>query len=47
MATAAFSVCVALQFKRVILVGQDLAYEGNITHAGGQVSGLRNLAEGI
>lgn len=28
VATAAFSVCVALQFKRVILVGQDLAYEG-------------------
>lgn len=47
VATAAFSVCVALQFKRVILVGQDLAYEGNITHAGGQVSGVRNEADGI
>ena len=28
-------------------MGQDLAYEGNITHAGGQVSKVRNEADGI
>ena len=47
VATAAFSVCVALEFKRVVLVGQDLAYQGNITHAGGEFSGVLNEKEGI
>lgn len=35
VATAAFSVCIAMGFKRIIMVGQDLAFSGNITHAGG------------
>ena len=35
VATAAFSACVKLGFKRIVLVGQDLAYDGDLTHAGG------------
>jgi len=35
VATAAFSSCVKLGFKRIALVGQDLAYDGDLTHAGG------------
>lgn len=34
VATAAFSVARTLGAKRIILVGQDLAYNGNATHAG-------------
>lgn len=35
VATAAFSACIQLGFKRIILVGQDLAYEGESSHAYG------------
>lgn len=35
VATAAFSACVNMGFKRIVLVGQDLAYDGDLTHAGG------------
>lgn len=35
VATVAFSACVYLGFKTIILVGQDLAYSGKHTHAGG------------
>lgn len=35
VATAAFAVCYELQIKTVILIGQDLAYLGETTHAGG------------
>lgn len=35
VATTAFAACVKLGFKRIVLVGQDLAYDGEITHAGG------------
>lgn len=35
VATAAFNVCLTLKFKRIVLIGQDLAYSGNSTHAGG------------
>ncbi len=35
VATGAFSICDTLKFKRIILVGQDLAYLGESTHAGG------------
>lgn len=34
VATAAFWIAKTLQSKRIILVGQDLAYQGNNTHAG-------------
>ncbi|HKL78851.1 MAG TPA: 6-hydroxymethylpterin diphosphokinase MptE-like protein, partial [Mobilitalea sp.] len=35
VATGAFSICETLGFSRIILVGQDLAYLGESTHAGG------------
>lgn len=38
VATAAFSICVNLGFKNIVFVGQDLAYLGDKTHAGGQKS---------
>ena len=47
VATAAFSVCVALEFERIVLVGQDLAYQGNITHAGGEHSSVLNEEDGV
>lgn len=47
VATAAFSICCTLQFERIILVGQDLAYQGEITHAGGEVSSILHEESGI
>ncbi len=53
VATAAFTACVSLGFKNIVLIGQDLAYSGNITHAGGTVKNIpgdkdgRELVEGI
>lgn len=38
VATAAFSACIQLGFKRIILVGQDLAYEGESSHFYGTTS---------
>lgn len=35
VATAAFSLCYQLEFRTIIFVGQDLAYTGEATHAGG------------
>lgn len=35
VATGAFSICKAIGFKKIILIGLDLAYSGNSTHAGG------------
>lgn len=35
VATAAFSACAKLGFEKIVLVGQDLAYDGDFTHAGG------------
>jgi hypothetical protein len=35
VATAAFSICLKLGFQKIVLVGQDLAYDGDMTHAGG------------
>ena len=35
VATAAFSVCIELGFNKIVLVGQDLAYNGELTHVGG------------
>lgn len=42
VATAAFATCVSMNFKNIILIGQDLAYSGNITHAGGVVKNIIN-----
>lgn len=35
VATVAFSICVELGFQKIILIGQDLAYKGEVSHAGG------------
>ncbi len=35
VATTAFSICAGLGFQKIILVGQDLAYDGKYSHAGG------------
>lgn len=43
VATAGFSTCVKLGFKRIILVGQDLAYDGEQTHAGGVEEKFDNM----
>lgn len=40
VATAAFEIALMLGADTVVLVGQDLAYEGEITHAGGEVSAI-------
>lgn len=37
VAIVAYTACVELGFKRVILVGQDLAYNGDVSHVGGTV----------
>lgn len=37
VAIVAYSACVELGFKRIILVGQDLAYSGKVSHAGGAI----------
>lgn len=39
VATCAFAMCYAIGFRRIILVGQDLAYRDGISHAGGRMSG--------
>lgn len=47
VATAAFMLAVLLGLKKIILVGQDLAYEGDKTHAGGYEDHILNEDEGI
>lgn len=47
VATAAFAICAALEFERIVFVGQDLAYQGDVTHAGGEVSHVLNEKHGI
>ena len=42
VATTAFSVLVSLDVKNIILIGQDLAYSGESTHAGGTNDGSNN-----
>lgn len=42
VATAAFSACEKMGFKKIVLVGQDLAYDGKITHAGQTVKKIIN-----
>lgn len=46
VATAAFAVCYGLQTRHIILIGQDLAYLGETTHAGGvESAGINNRIE--
>ncbi len=47
VATAAFAICAALEFEKIVFVGQDLAYQGDVTHAGGAVSHVLNEEHGI
>ena len=47
VATAAFAICCALGFERIVFIGQDLAYQGDVTHAGGEVSRVLNEEHGI
>lgn len=46
VATGAFSACVALGFKKIVLIGQDLAYDGDTTHAGGVEKHIVNESYG-
>jgi hypothetical protein len=47
VATGAFSICETLGFSRIILVGQDLAYLGDSTHAGGLKVDVSNAGSTI
>jgi hypothetical protein len=47
VATGAFSICETLGFQRIILVGQDLAYAGDVTHAGGISVDFSNAGSSI
>ena len=47
VATAAFSVCAALGFRRIILIGQDLSYHGDVTHAGGETMAIQAEEENL
>lgn len=47
VANAAFAVCVNMGFNRIVFVGQDLAYDGNITHVGGEIKEIMNEQDGI
>ncbi|MCI8306451.1 MAG: motility associated factor glycosyltransferase family protein [Lachnospiraceae bacterium] len=47
VATAAFSALISVGIKNVVLIGQDLAYKGDITHVGGEVSGIMNEEKSI
>lgn len=43
VATAAFAILCELEMKHIVLIGQDLAYSGDTTHAGGVESkGINN-----
>lgn len=42
VSTAAFSVCEKMGFQRIVLIGQDLAYDGEVTHAGGKTKNIVN-----
>lgn len=37
VATTTFSICLYLGLKNIILVGQDLAYKGEVSHTGGDI----------
>lgn len=47
VANAAFSVCATLGVKKIILIGQDLAYCGDVTHAGGVIKHVQHEEDGI
>lgn len=47
VATGAFSICEAIGFQYIIFVGQDLAYQGEFTHAGGLKVDVTHAAAAI
>lgn len=47
VATAATMLAILLGIRNIILIGQDLAYEGDKTHAGGFEDHIRNEEAGI
>lgn len=47
VATGAFALCVSMEFHTIVLIGQDLAYAGDITHAGGEVCHVYNEEAGV
>lgn len=47
VATAAFSLCKTLGFENIILIGQDLAYKGEVTHAEGDICSVQDEEDGI
>ncbi len=47
VATAAFSICKSLEINTIILIGQDLAYKGNVTHAEGDICNIQSEEDGI
>ena len=42
VATAAFAVCEKMGFERIVLIGQDLAYDGEVTHVDGEIKNIVN-----
>lgn len=44
VATTAFYLAERMGCKRIILIGQDLAYEGDISHTGGRVSPFKDTS---
>ncbi|MDD3172604.1 MAG: DUF115 domain-containing protein [Herbinix sp.] len=47
VSTAAYSICVALEFKRIIFIGQDLCYNGDYSHAGGVINNPHGSGERV
>lgn len=47
VATAAFMIAISFKAEHVILIGQDLAYAGDVTHAGGDVRKIRSEKHGV
>lgn len=45
VATAAFAICVGLQFNRIVLMGQDLCFQDGFTHAGKEIKNPYNSAD--
>ncbi len=46
VATAAFAICIILGFQRIIMIGQDLCYQGEHTHAGGVIKNAHGSEQG-
>jgi spore coat polysaccharide biosynthesis protein SpsF (cytidylyltransferase family) len=47
VATGAFSICAEMKFKHIILIGQDLAFAGDRTHAGELSDHIHGEEEGV